>query len=90
VGNIYFLYDGEYSRRLLFFPSTLPFKANFFQKLSSVSQKISNFALVRPFVKMSSIYSSMFVGVGHTPRVLMQGRKNSRRRTPGRIPLYSY
>jgi hypothetical protein len=28
--------------------------------------------------------------VGHTPRVLMQGRKNSRRRTPGRIPLYSY
>jgi hypothetical protein len=29
-------------------------------------------------------------GVGHTPRVLMQGRKNSRRRTPGRIPLYSY
>jgi hypothetical protein len=30
------------------------------------------------------------MGVGHTPRVLMQGRKNSRRRTPGRIPLYSY
>jgi hypothetical protein len=30
------------------------------------------------------------VVVGHTPRVLMQGRKNSRRRTPGRIPLYSY
>jgi transposase InsO family protein len=28
--------------------------------------------------------------VGHTPRVLMQGRKNSRRRTPSRIPLYSY
>jgi hypothetical protein len=28
--------------------------------------------------------------VGHTPRVLMQGKKNSRRRTPGRIPLYSY
>jgi hypothetical protein len=28
--------------------------------------------------------------VGHTPQVLMQGRKNSRRRTPGRIPLYSY
>jgi hypothetical protein len=28
--------------------------------------------------------------VEHTPRVLMQGRKNSRRRTPGRIPLYSY
>jgi hypothetical protein len=28
--------------------------------------------------------------VGHTPRVLMQGRKNSRRWTPGRIPLYSY
>jgi hypothetical protein len=28
--------------------------------------------------------------VGHTPRVLMQGRKNSRRRTPARIPLYSY
>jgi hypothetical protein len=28
--------------------------------------------------------------VGHTPRVLMQGRKNSRRRTPSKIPLYSY
>jgi hypothetical protein len=28
--------------------------------------------------------------VGHTPRVLVQGRKNSRRRTPSRIPLYSY
>jgi hypothetical protein len=28
--------------------------------------------------------------VGHTPRVLMQGRKNSRRRSPSRIPLYSY
>jgi hypothetical protein len=28
--------------------------------------------------------------VGHTPRVLMQGRKKSRRRTPTRIPLYSY
>jgi hypothetical protein len=27
---------------------------------------------------------------GHTPRVLMQGRKKSRRRTPTRIPLYSY
>jgi hypothetical protein len=25
--------------------------------------------------------------VGHTPRVLMQGRKKSRRRTPTRIPL---
>jgi hypothetical protein len=30
------------------------------------------------------------VGVGHTPRVLMQGRKKSRRRTPTRIPMYSY
>jgi hypothetical protein len=28
--------------------------------------------------------------VGHTPRVLVQGRKNSRRQTPSRIPLYSY
>jgi hypothetical protein len=28
--------------------------------------------------------------VGHTPRVLMQGRKKGRRRTPTRIPLYSY
>jgi hypothetical protein len=28
--------------------------------------------------------------VGHTPRVLMQGKKKSRRRTPTRIPLYSY
>jgi hypothetical protein len=28
--------------------------------------------------------------VGHTPQVLMQGRKKSRRRTPSRIPLYSY
>jgi hypothetical protein len=28
--------------------------------------------------------------VGHTPRVIMQGRKKSRRRTPTRIPLYSY
>jgi hypothetical protein len=28
--------------------------------------------------------------VGHTPRVLMQGRKKSRRRTPTRISLYSY
>jgi hypothetical protein len=27
--------------------------------------------------------------VGHTPRVLMQGRRKSRRRTPTRIPLYS-
>jgi hypothetical protein len=31
-----------------------------------------------------------FLPVGHTPRVLMQGRKNSRRQTPSRIPLYSY
>jgi hypothetical protein len=36
----------------------------------------------RKFVKASV--------VGHTPRVLMQGRKNSRRRTSSRIPLYSY
>jgi hypothetical protein len=28
--------------------------------------------------------------VGYTPRVLMQGRRKSRRRTPTRIPLYSY
>jgi hypothetical protein len=28
--------------------------------------------------------------IGHTPRVLMQGRRKSRRRTPTRIPLYSY
>jgi hypothetical protein len=28
--------------------------------------------------------------VGHRPRVLMQGRRKSRRRTPTRIPLYSY
>jgi hypothetical protein len=28
--------------------------------------------------------------VGHTPRVLMQGRRKSRRRTPTRSPLYSY
>jgi hypothetical protein len=28
--------------------------------------------------------------VGNTPRVLMQGRRKSRRRTPTRIPLYSY
>jgi hypothetical protein len=28
--------------------------------------------------------------VGHTPRVLVQGRRKSRRRTPTRIPLYSY
>jgi hypothetical protein len=28
--------------------------------------------------------------VGHTPWVLMQGRRKSRRRTPTRIPLYSY
>jgi exonuclease III len=28
--------------------------------------------------------------VGHTPRVLMQGRRKSRRRTPTRIPMYSY
>jgi hypothetical protein len=30
------------------------------------------------------------MSVGHTPRVLMQGRKKSRRRTPSRISLYSY
>jgi hypothetical protein len=29
-------------------------------------------------------------GVWHSPRVLMQGRRKSRRRTPTRIPLYSY
>jgi hypothetical protein len=29
-------------------------------------------------------------GVGYTPRVLMQGRRKSRRWTPTRIPLYSY
>jgi UDP-N-acetylmuramyl tripeptide synthase len=34
--------------------------------------------------------ASVVVDVGHTPRVLMQGRKKSRRRTPSRIPLYSY
>jgi hypothetical protein len=28
--------------------------------------------------------------VGHTPRVLMQGRRKSRRRTATRIPMYSY
>jgi hypothetical protein len=28
--------------------------------------------------------------VGHTPRVLMQGRRKSRRRTPTMIPLYFY
>jgi hypothetical protein len=28
--------------------------------------------------------------VGHTPRVLMQGRRKSRRQNPTRIPLYSY
>jgi hypothetical protein len=28
--------------------------------------------------------------VGHTPRVIMQGRRKSRRWTPTRIPLYSY
>jgi hypothetical protein len=32
----------------------------------------------------------MVEDVGHTPRVLMQGRKKSRRQTPSRIPLYSY
>jgi hypothetical protein len=30
------------------------------------------------------------ITVGHTPRVLMQGKKKSRRRTPTRILLYSY
>jgi hypothetical protein len=30
------------------------------------------------------------VVVVHTPWVLMQGRRNSRRWTPTRIPLYSY
>jgi hypothetical protein len=30
------------------------------------------------------------VFVGHTPQVLMQGRRKSRRRTPTRIPLYFY
>jgi hypothetical protein len=34
--------------------------------------------------------SAISVAVGHTPRVLMQGRKKSRRRTPTRIPLYFY
>jgi hypothetical protein len=38
----------------------------------------------------SSSRAASKVFVGHTPRVLMQGRKNSRRRTPDRIPLYSY
>jgi hypothetical protein len=38
----------------------------------------------------SKLKSAEVDSVGHTPRVLMQGRKNSRRRTPGRIPLYSY
>jgi hypothetical protein len=28
--------------------------------------------------------------VGHTSRVLMQGRRKSRRQTPTRIPMYSY
>jgi hypothetical protein len=28
--------------------------------------------------------------VGYTPRVLMQGRRKSRRQIPTRIPLYSY
>jgi hypothetical protein len=28
--------------------------------------------------------------VRHTPRVLMKGRRKNRRRTPTRIPLYSY
>jgi hypothetical protein len=48
-------------------------------------------AALQPLFKVVSrntIRKDIFVG--HTPRVLMQGRKNSRRRTPGRIPLYSY
>jgi hypothetical protein len=40
--------------------------------------------------KHAAAMQSKLDTVGHTPRVLVQGRKNSRRRTPGRIPLYSY
>jgi hypothetical protein len=41
--------------------------------------------------EFSRIMTKRFeMSVRHTPRVLMQGRKNSRRRTPTRIPLYSY
>jgi transposase InsO family protein len=36
------------------------------------------------------LHRLMMQTVWHTPRVLMQGRKKSRRRTPSRIPLYSY
>jgi hypothetical protein len=34
--------------------------------------------------------ANKMMSVGHTPRVLMHGRGKSRRRTPTRIPLYSY
>jgi hypothetical protein len=46
--------------------------------------------LVATMTRGASTSPSVWINVGHTPRVLMQGRKNSRRRTPGRIPLYSY
>jgi hypothetical protein len=39
---------------------------------------------------LDSEMAFMYDSVGHTPRVLMQGRRKSRRRTPTRIPLYSY
>jgi hypothetical protein len=43
-----------------------------------------------PAFTTTHISNAISEPVGHTPRVLMQGRKNSRRRTPSRIPLYSY
>jgi hypothetical protein len=44
-----------------------------------------------PEFEMPSHYMKEVVAsvktIGHTPRVLMQGRKKSRRQTPTRIPL---
>jgi hypothetical protein len=61
----------------------------------SVCGQPGHFAAKCPDRKGARKTANMVIGetaagtVGHTPRVLMQGRRKSRRRTPTRIPLYS-
>jgi hypothetical protein len=63
----------------------------------SIDPSASNLCLlIKPTIhRCISSIQGVFVGlllswtVGHTPRVLMQGRRKSRRWTPTRILLYS-
>jgi hypothetical protein len=58
---------------------------------NSLIHPIFHISQLKPFTTdYSLVFFDLSNLVGHRPRVLMQGRKKSRRRTPSRIPLYSY